>query len=137
MERSSGFREVEHTADLCLLVWGESLGELFVEAINGLYSISRVTLQESKDLEIENINFEENDLESLLISVLSECNYLLQNDKKMFLVHSIRIENHSLEISCLIQEVAHFEREIKAVTYHNLEIMKSTNGYTVQVVFDV
>ena len=137
MERSSGFREVEHTADLCLLVWGKSLGELFVEAIKGLYSISRVTLQESNDFEVEIISFEENDLESLLISVLSECNYLLQNDKKRLLVQSIRIENHSLELSCFIQKVEHFEREIKAVTYHNLKIMKSTNGYSVQIVFDV
>ena len=137
MERSSGFREVEHTADLCLLVWGESLDELFVEAIKGLYSISRVNLQESNFFEVEIFNFEENDLESLLIYVLSECNFLLQSDKKKLSIQSIKIENHSLEITCLLQKVDHFDREIKAVTYHNLKIMKSPNGYSVQIVFDV
>ncbi|HSM25262.1 MAG TPA: archease [Anaerolineaceae bacterium] len=137
MELRSGFREVEHTADLSLHVWGDTIEALFSAAIKGLYYISRVSFSETSEFNDEKLNFEENDLESLLISFLSECNFRLQNENQALVIQNFKIDRCFLEISPHIYKIDHFEREIKAVTYHNLEIRKSINGYSVQIVFDV
>ena len=69
-----GFREIEHTADIGIEVWGNNLETLFLNAAQGMYSIVFGELKNTaKDCFSFSVN-EENP-EDLLVAFLSELNY--------------------------------------------------------------
>ena len=82
----------------------------------------------------------------IIVAWLSELNYLtLTND---FLTHTIKdIKLTKSESNCRLQaEISgtqagtfldFFNTEIKAVTYHNLKIVKKKDHFECQVIFDI
>lgn len=133
----SGFEEVDHTADVCLRIWGKTQEDLFRVALQGLYHSSQVTFDQEIVNGIYKKQIEEIDDESLLVSFLSECNHLMQYENSYLIPISIRISQGQLIFTGQVFRVLTFQREIKAVTFHNLDIIKNENGYSAYIVFDV
>ena len=78
------------------------------------------------------------DTETLLVDWLSELAYWAESEMLVF--HEFKIESVSpthLKVRMYGTRVARLEKHIKAVTYHNLEIVQTGNGLTATVVFDV
>jgi SHS2 domain-containing protein len=136
-EFGSGFEEIDHTADLSIKIWGESIESLFLAALNGLYHIAGVAFEDKPKPGIQHHHFEESDLESLLVSFLSELNYRMQFEYQYIKIINFEIEQFSMNIHFQIFQVVEFQKEIKAVTFHNLEIVRTEHGYSAIVVFDV
>lgn len=134
---SSGFEEVDHTADLSLKIWGQSINDLFFEALSGLYHIACVSYDENAALGIQHQHFEEDDIESLLVSFLSEWNYRMQFEQQFIKIIDIEIDQFQIDLNFQVYKVIDIQKEIKAVTFHNLEIIKSEFGFSAFVVFDV
>ena len=136
-EFSSGFEEIDHTADLCLKIWGESIKSLFLAALSGLYHIAGVEFDAESSSGIQHFHLEESDLESLLVSFLSEWNYRMQYEHQFIKIINLNFDQFILELDYQIFPVIDFKKEIKAVTFHNLEIVRTEHGYSAVVVFDV
>jgi SHS2 domain-containing protein len=136
-ETTSGFEEIDHTADLCLQVWGKKKEDLFREALKGLYYCSQVKIDPLISVDIQQLQFAEIDDESLLVSFLSECNYLLQFDQVYFRPIKMDFDRSELRITNQVYRVTNIQREIKAITFHNLKINKNDKGYSALIVFDV
>ncbi|MGD9174481.1 MAG: archease [Desulfobacterales bacterium] len=133
-----GFEEIEHTADHALKVYGKDLGGLFISAAQGMTSlmmadISGVSGEIAKAVKLETI-----DTESLLVEWLSELAYWAEAEMLVFSTFKIHtITATDIDASAMGARVAALEKNIKAVTYHNLNIVKTRQGLEATITFDV
>jgi SHS2 domain-containing protein len=77
------------------------------------------------------------DWENLLVKFLSELLFLSGQEKLAFDDFDLRLEGNSLEARLNGAATTGRQKEIKAVTYHNLSIQKVALGLIVNLVFDV
>jgi SHS2 domain-containing protein len=135
------FRMKGHTADLALEVEGTSEVDLFTSAAEGLYrAIVRGRL---KDRGLQHrVARSGADVEELLVGFLSELLYLYAT--QAFLAARIEITRWSeQEIEAELGGEA-FDprrhealREIKAVTYHGLEVVRQGDRWRATIIMDV
>ncbi|HDD54961.1 MAG TPA: archease [Chloroflexi bacterium] len=136
---SSGFEEVAHTADLEIRAWGKDLNSLFRAAADGMFHLSGIEEYEEGFSAIrEEISLNAMDFEGLLILFLEELLYRLTEDYMLFDIKKLTInDNFSLKAKLRGNQIKSYQRDIKAVTYHRLNIKKSRDGYSVNIVFDI
>lgn len=138
-ETLSGYEEVSHTADLEIRVWGKDLGSLFQSSAEGMFHLSGIEDYEEGFSSVkENISLEAMDYEGLLILFLEELLYRLTEDYLLFTVEKISVTNEfSLKAKLKGTQIRSYQRDIKAVTYHRLNILETETGYEVNIVFDI
>ena len=132
------FEELEHTADRALKFFGSDLQELLLNAAAGMNSLLGTKYDASCPREEKLIELKAIDAESLLVEWLSELAYWAETELLVF--HQFDLHSvSSTHVAATIHgsRVEQIERHIKAVTYHNLEIIKTDEGLTATVVFDV
>jgi SHS2 domain-containing protein len=133
----SGYREIEHTADWELEAWGPDLDSLFESAARGMYSLAGTRIQASSRLS-HSLNLSAQDVESLLVAFLTELLYLGEQEGMGFDRFDLHVIGNTLQAQLEGALLLHQDKEIKAVTYHQLEIRSSSShGLVVKVVFDV
>ncbi len=140
MEKSkTGFREIEHTADLEIKVWGPDLPALFRQAAQGLYHLAQLKhAQKQEDLPTRTVHLKGIDWEDLLVAFLDELLYLLEEESLTFECPDLKVNaDYTLKGRMCASPVLSQSRDIKAVTYHNLNIRKTRAGFEVNIVFDV
>jgi len=80
-------------------------------------------------------------METLLVSWLQELLYLLDTEDLVFARFQVRIHDFSLEATAwgdvFDPNIHTMKTEIKAVTYHQLEVTKNDQGWQAQVIFDI
>jgi len=132
------FEEIEHTADRALRIYGSDLQELLLNAAGGINSLLETEYNASARQEEKSVELEAIDAESLLVEWLSELAYWAETEMLVF--HKFDLHSVSpTHVKATIHgsRVAQLEKHIKAVTYHNLEIVQTDKGLTATVVFDV
>ena len=127
--------EVPHTADAAIDVFGRSLEELFINAALGMLSLLEVNSQEG-DVGCEKILLDENDHESLLVAFLSEILYLVEQKWYPSDIQ-IKISGSHLESTFQYFPIISYNKEIKAVTFNQLNIMKIDGRFQTRIVFDI
>jgi SHS2 domain-containing protein len=132
----SGYREVAHTADWELEVWAPTLAELLCQAAHGMYALSGVQLADQPRLQRQ-IDLEASDPEGLLVTFLSELLYIGETEGLAFDQIKIEINNLTLHAELNGAPIIKLDKEIKAVTYHNLSIRAENNLLRANIVFDV
>lgn len=146
---TSGFREIDHTADVGLRIWASSLDELFVQAARGMCSLLLASDQYEFTLIIPRreqktytIELTSTSAELLLREWLSELLYIHSTERIYFIDFAIRQvdDTHVTAQAAGIEfsgEDEHLFTEIKAVTYHGLEVTRDQEGFRAQVIFDI
>ena len=134
-----GFEEVAHTADLEIRAWGKDLVSLFIAAAEGMLHLSGVEDYEEGFSSIrEKISLDAMDNEGLLILFLEELLYRLTEDYMLFDIEKLVLDdNFSLTAELKGTQIRAYQRDIKAVTYHRLNITETEAGYSVNIVFDI
>jgi len=133
-----GFEEVEHTADRALRIFGINLRELMISAARGMTQLmvgnaSKISTEIEKSIELQAV-----DAESLLVEWLSELAYWAETEMLIFKKFKITdVSATRLQATVSGGKAAELEKHIKAVTYHNLEIIQTPKGLEVTIVFDV
>jgi SHS2 domain-containing protein len=131
------FEEIEHTADWAYRVRGSDLRELFIQAAQGLYFLVGMELtpgeKTTKSIEVQAI-----DRESLLVAWLNELLYFHESENLGF----DQLDIEYLDERKLIAQVTgastqEWQKDIKAVTYHNLAIKENSSELEVTLVLDV
>jgi len=135
-DRVFGFTEIEHTADWALKVWAPDLALLFAQAAEGMYWLMEVGLNPGPRIE-RVVEVEGADAESRLVNFLSELLYLSESERVGFDRFEVTIQADHLRAVAYGAPIAVRKKEIKAVTYHNLAILRSDDRYMVTIVFDV
>ncbi|MEJ5262226.1 MAG: archease [Ignavibacterium sp.] len=134
--------QLSHTADIAFELEADSIEELFTEAFNvWLLSVAELTNFNS-DSSYE-VKLKADSLEQLLVDFLNELNFLLLVKKLL----SIKVEKliiNETDISLYaevriikLNDTIKLKEEIKSVTYHQMEIVRSEGKYRARVVFDI
>ncbi|WP_456408847.1 archease [Caldithrix abyssi] len=145
------FRQIEHTADLGLEVFGKTISELFINAHAGFYSLCFGELELVSQLlpssaRRDSLRLSEPSLEDLLVAFLSELNFNVQVRKTVFFpLKSLTVEQqngaYTLQMEAPRQmlplELQEQLTEIKAVTYHGLQIIQKNGQYAATIIFDI
>ena len=137
--------EIDHTGDIGLRVRADTLSQLFERAATGMFSVL-TDLDTVRPTDSTGLSVEGRDREALMVRWLSELNYhhtVHDSVYGAFEVESINETDRSLTLTA----TAHGEAldpthhvvhtEIKAVTFHGMEIREAADGWTVQVIFDM
>ncbi|MBI4101456.1 MAG: archease, partial [Candidatus Nealsonbacteria bacterium] len=85
------------------------------------------------------IRVEATDLPALLVDFLNHCLYLIQTNKETYQkVRFNKFSDMELEADLAGQSAERFEEDIKAATYHELEVKEAFGGkWEAVVLFDV
>jgi SHS2 domain-containing protein len=134
--RISRFEELPHTADWAIRVWAPSLPALFAEAARGMNALSGAKPGPGTRVS-HTFKAEAPDLESLLVAFLSELVWSVEQEKLVFESFKVILKGTILKVIMSGAPILSINKSIKAVTYHNLKIGNTENGYQVEIVFDV
>lgn len=127
--------EIPHTADEAIDVFGRSLNEMFVNAAIGMLSIMEIKIKK-KNLGREKLSLVENDHESLLVAFLSEILYFIEQMKFPSNI-KVNISSFRLDSSFQTFPIISFGKDIKAVTYNQLNIKHLNDKFQTRIVFDI
>ncbi|MGE5838638.1 MAG: archease [Deltaproteobacteria bacterium] len=135
------FELVDHTGDLGVRVFGESLPEIFDQAARSLTAI----LTDPETIQIKEIReflLEARTDEELLISWLNELVYLFDTKGLLFKAFNVlAVQDHRLQAMArgeTYDEGRHpIKTTVKAATYHQLKIENAHGVWTAQVIFDL
>lgn len=140
-----GFRYLDHMTDAVIEAYGETLEEAFENAAKGLNDTMIDLKTVTADKEIS-ITASGHDLHSLLFDWLDKVMLLLVADGIVMSEFSVKINKHSKDHYSL-EGVArgerlnldkhHYKVEIKAVTYHEMEIRQESGKATVRFLLDL
>jgi SHS2 domain-containing protein len=131
------FEEVEHTADIAIRVWGRDLAQLFANAAYGMACQLADVATVERTVEHE-IQLEDWDAETLLVSWLDEFLYANERDGLVFTDFDM-LEVSPTRLRAVVRGGPAPVRwySIKAVTFNDLRIVRTAEGYETTIVFDV
>jgi SHS2 domain-containing protein len=134
---TGAIEEIEHTADWAIRVRGRHMKELFTNAALGMAMLIADVGAVEPAIE-RRVELEEFDTETLLVSWLSELLWFTEEAGAIF----VRFEIEELTPTRLQGTVwggpaPGGMEQIKAVTFHDLQIVETGDGYEVTLVFDV
>jgi SHS2 domain-containing protein len=140
LESNKDYEVIEHTADIGIRVSGESIREIFCKAIHATVDLLSGGIKIEPVIEREFSTKEEN-IKTAFVGILEEVIYFFEKDLFLPSVCSINIEKGFYEVF-LKGDTVSLEKikngiEIKAVTYHQLEIQAVGDGFQASVIFDV
>ena len=133
----TGFEEIEHTADRAFRVTGRDLAELLENAARAIHALDQPQppgkLSATREVDVEGV-----DSESLLVNWLNEILYLEQAHQLVCeRFHIDDLKNHRLRARVETRECDRSSTHIKAVTFHNLKIRRTSKGLEAEIVLDV
>ena len=131
----------EHTADIGLHAYGETLPELFCNAARGMESLL-VVPEQVRVVASREVTVKGHDPVSLLIAWLNELIFLFDTEYLLF---------RDFEIATLtdtsltgIARGEHYDDQrhelssaIKAATWHEAAVMQNNAGYKARIIFDL
>lgn len=137
------YKLLSHTADIRMKMEADSLPELFVAAIEGMNSIIKTSKhQKSNNQEVgikRSIKIQALDATALLIDFMNEVLYQSQANREIYMeVNFLEFSETALKAEISGYLVDEFDEDIKAVTYHEAEIIKNEKGnFETVIVFDI
>ena len=140
---SSSYNFIDHTADAAVVVTADTIEELFIASADAFKEVviesASPKPNESYKLELSSLS-----LENLLVNFLNELNFRLIYKRKMICsVNEMKISQNEdirkLECNLLESNVdeSMIKTEIKSVTYHQMDLAKTNEGYKTIIVFDI
>jgi SHS2 domain-containing protein len=140
VKTTAGFREIAHTADWELEAWAPDLPSLLEQVARGMYALSGARLQAVPRFQ-RRLLLRAPDAESLLVRFLNELLYVGESEGLGFDGYQLSVSEEAGELVLHAElegaPILALDKEIKAVTYHNLAIRHTQEGFSVNVVFDV
>jgi len=132
---------IDHTADVGVKAYGKNLSECFENAAQGMFDII-TNKSHVESIGQYNISLEAPDLEQLLVDWLSELLFLNSARNLVFGFFKVDLDEKKKSLTATVfgekYDISKHKigTEIKAVTYHMLEVNKKKPFY-VQVLFDI
>jgi SHS2 domain-containing protein len=136
-----GYRFLDHTADLGVEIWGPDAIRLFEQAAVVLRDLLVKAADEKAD-HTDTLEIDGQDWADLMVNWLRELLHLFVGRERV--VTGVRIEDlcdtrlkaevDSVRFDPLVHRPNH---EIKAVTYHQIDVGPVEEGWRAMVIFDV
>jgi SHS2 domain-containing protein len=138
------FDFLEHTADIRIALRAPEMPGLLESAADALYAVALYERTEAETT-VRSVSIEAFSPEELLVRWLQELLYLLNTEH--FVMVDVRwpadVDWQSYPVSMTSKiggyhcgPAAHAE-EIKAITYHGLEVTRTTDGFYAELILDI
>lgn len=133
------YRELDHTADWAIEVWGKDLAALFEHAATALFEMQGANLTAEPTVTVGAI-CHGMDMEALLVAWLNELLYLSEMNDALFTRFEVAIDDGDSEpaLTATVRGVpgrGHLAH-VKAVTYYQLAVEPTSAGWRATVTFD-
>ena len=136
----NNFETFEHEADIGIRGFGATIPEAFEHAAQALYSVM-VTIETIEIKEERSVSVSASDIEQLFVEWLNALLSLSDIERMVFGKFAVTIEDDTLHGSAwgeALDRERHTPKvEVKAATYHMLNVRKQGGGYVAQCVVDV
>lgn len=131
----------DHTADVGLHAYGTTLAELFIHAAEGMESLM-VAPEQVRPLVSRKITVEGHDSVSLLVAWLSELIFLFDTEFLLlrdFAIDAITETRLTARVSGEPYDAQRHDLSsaIKAVTWHEAAVERTSEGYKASIIFDI
>ncbi|CAD5206559.1 unnamed protein product [Bursaphelenchus okinawaensis] len=137
------FEFLDHTSDVQIHSWGDSLSEALEQQILGMYSYMSDGLKNVEDVYTMDFEAEGSDRAATLYQILSECLYYFTSEP-FFVAQSVEVVDISdkkvhvrAKGESFTTEKHEPGTEIKAITYSNLQIIENGSRVDIYVVVDI
>ena len=137
----ANFTFLDHTADLGIIVTGSDLRDLFEKAAHAMMQIMIEKRPPGKTRSLQ-LSVSGGDYADLMVRWLGEILYLFQGEGKV--VISVKISsitqshiNSTLQTIPFNPQQHEVLAEIKAVTYHRIEVVSENGRWKATIVFDL
>lgn len=135
------FREIDHTGDLGIEVEAPDLDTLYARAAWGMFALL-TDMRTVAPKHSERVEVEAADREALMVRWLSELNYRHLTRRRLYCTFEIEERTDRRLAATVRGEPFDPERhplytEIKAVTFHGLEIRETDGLWRVRIIFDM
>ncbi|WP_457654663.1 archease [Rhodocaloribacter sp.] len=134
-------REIDHTGDLGIEVEAPDLDTLYERAAWGMFALL-TDLRTVAPRTSERVEVEADDREALMVWWLSELNYRHLTRRRLYCAFEVESRTDRRLVATVRGELFDPERhllytEIKAVTFHGLEIRRANGLWRVRIIFDM
>ena len=135
--KTDSIEEIEHTADLSIKVSARELHSLFVQAAVGMTKLVG-GMDTNSAIITRVITLQSADIETLLVCWLEEILFILETEDLLLVNAQVQLPSKTQLLSTvgLLPAIERW-KEIKAVTYNDLQILETSAGFEVTIVFDV
>jgi SHS2 domain-containing protein len=135
------FEILDHTADIGLVIYGENLKALFENAGEAFFRLITDLKKVRRRVE-RRINIGRESLDRLMVDWLSELLYL--HDVENLLFQGFKVESVGKDgLKAIVKgepfrEGVHvIKTEVKAVTYHRIEVRQENGRWRAQIILDL
>ena len=135
------YKVLDHTADIGLIIYGQDLKGLFENAGKAFFHLITDLRKVRRRVE-KRVRIGKESLDRLMVDWLSELLYL--HDVENLLFKGFKVESvgeDGLKATVKgepFREGIHvIKTEVKAVTYHQIEVRQETGGWRAQVILDL
>ncbi len=133
------FEFLPHTADIRMRVAAPDLPELFRDALRGMTAVLRPRREDDQPVR-RIVHVDSADLTTLLIDFLNEALALSLTNLEAYenLVGlELDAESAVLRAELAGHRASGFEDDVKAVTYHEADVVRDGSGWQTLIVFDI
>jgi SHS2 domain-containing protein len=135
------FTLVDHTADLGIIARGRNLRTLFEVAVKSMMYIM-VKGKPAETTKTFNLSVEGYDLADLMVRWLGEILYLFEGEHELVTGVDVTSVSHShldatLETVSFNTDLHEILCEIKAVTFHQIEVVQKDDHWETRIIFDL
>lgn len=135
------FETFEHTADLGLRVRAASFETLLEEAGEGLFSMMVTNLHEVRRLQEKTYRVEGTDADYLLFDWLNELLYTFESERLLLSDFTVELDANGLRAVARGEPMDlqrhQMEHEVKAITYHGLQVEEDEDGWSAELIVDI
>ncbi len=139
------FLEDIATADIAFSAWGKDLEETFIAASDAAMNVMVENLDSIQPLERREFQLRNETLDMLLFDLLQELIYYKDSETLMLRIHQIRIDKEggqyvlkAIVLGEKLDPNRHATRaDVKAVTLHRFELVKTDRGWETQIILDI
>ena len=135
------FEFFEHTADLGLRVTADSVEELYIEAARGFFSLIVENLDDVRPEQDRSFTINGTDHSYLLFDWLNELLYVFDTTHLLLADFKVTLDESGLRAVARGEpwdpDRHHLTHEVKAITYHGLEVTRSDDTWRAEVIVDI
>lgn len=136
VSRNFGYVELPHPADVALKFWGDNFLHFYKAALEGLYHLSGMEVDECYQSISVSLNIPCEQMEMTLVNFLNEVIFMLEGGHAFLISYLIR-EKDCIWFHGEQKPVRKLNRSVKAATFSELQIRKNANYFEAVIVFDV
>jgi SHS2 domain-containing protein len=135
------FETFDHTADLGLRVRAAGVDSLFQEAAVGLFSVLVDNLEDVRPIQEVSLRIDGTEKDYLLFDWLNELLYRFETEHLLFSQFDVHVNDAGLTATArgepIDRDRHRLAHEVKAITYHQLSVKHSENGWCAEVIVDI